>query len=101
MNGKLAYIVRGSEDGNLGIYTTKERARKKAIEYLTQNDPLYKPTILVTRPSWREGDPFDKKYNTVVASGPNVSRALDSYLIITIDGPHRTSADIEGFYINF
>ena len=34
IKGKRVYTVRGSEDGNLGVYTNFKLAHKKAIEYL-------------------------------------------------------------------
>lgn len=31
-----AYVVRGSEDGNIGVYSSKKKALKRAVDYVTQ-----------------------------------------------------------------
>ena len=36
MNKKI-YVVRGSEDGNLGAYSNAKRAHARALDYLNQN----------------------------------------------------------------
>ena len=36
MANKFTYIVRGSEDGNLGVFTTKKRAVACATNYVQQ-----------------------------------------------------------------
>jgi len=40
-NEKRVFIVTGSEDGNLGVYTNKTLAYNRAIEYLNNGDAGY------------------------------------------------------------
>lgn len=35
--GKKVYIVRGSEDGNLGVYSNFKRAYQEAVNYVTND----------------------------------------------------------------
>lgn len=39
INEKQVIIVRGSEDGNLGVFTNVKAAYAKAIHYLTHGQP--------------------------------------------------------------
>ena len=34
-----AYVVRGSEDGNIGVYSSRTKARKACKTYLRQDNP--------------------------------------------------------------
>lgn len=95
---KIAYVVRGSEDGNLGVYTTKERARVRAVEYIEQSGDDT-PRIMVAKKSWKEGDDITEKYHHVLANQSNVSKELDNLMHATIEG-NGIEADIEGFYVN-
>jgi hypothetical protein len=95
---KIAYIVRGSEDGNIGVYSTKERARKRAVEYVEQSGGENARTM-VTRKSWKDGDDFTNKYHYVVANQSNVSKELDKTMHVSIDA-NDVEADIEAFYVN-
>lgn len=94
----IAFIVRGSEDGNLGVYSTKERARVKAVAYVAQSGSDT-PTISVTKESWKEGDSVMEKYHSVVASRHNVSKALTERMFVSVEG-NGVQADIEAFYVN-
>lgn len=98
MNNTIAYVVYGSEDGNLGIFTTKERARKVAWNYVTQSGED-KPTILRVRKGWKEGDGFLEKYVEVVANQENVSKSLGKSMYCTLSG-NGVTADIEMFLVN-
>jgi len=37
---KTVYAVRGSEDGTIGIYSSKKKAIVRAREYVNQNDKI-------------------------------------------------------------
>ena len=97
-NKSIAYVVRGSEDGNLGIYTTKERARKEAWAYVNAAGEE-QPTILVTRKGWTPEDGFENKYVRVVANQGNVSRELQARRHVTLEG-NGVECEIDGFYVN-
>lgn len=38
MADKKVYIVRGSEDGNLGVYSNMKRAYERAVRYISEKD---------------------------------------------------------------
>ncbi len=41
IKGKAVYVVRGSEDGNLGVYTSEAKAVKRARVYMEQAGEKY------------------------------------------------------------
>ena len=46
---KYVYVLNGSEDGNLGCYTSPERAINSGIDYVTQNQGTLSPFAQVVR----------------------------------------------------
>lgn len=46
---KTVYVVRGSEDGVLGVYTTIKRAYRVASKYAENNTPSYQAACKALR----------------------------------------------------
>lgn len=47
------YLVKGSEDGNIAMYGSKEAAIERAIQYVLQSDPQLTITDLsISRYKW-------------------------------------------------
>jgi len=98
MNNTIAYVVHGSEDGNVGIYTTKERARQVAWNYVAQSGED-KPTLFRTRKGWKEEDGYADKFVHVVANQENVSKAFKETSYVSLEG-NGVRADIQMFRVN-
>ena len=91
MNKKI-YVVRGSEDGNLGAYSNVKRAHAKALEYLNQNGPVDAKVFFTT------SDP--QHLREAAATYANVAKKLSDIGYTDIEGESRTSVSIELFYLN-
>ena len=50
----FAYVVRGSEDGNLGVFTSKKRATMRAVMYCSVDNDEFDENVEVdtTTSSW-------------------------------------------------
>jgi len=98
VNGKRLFVVRGSEDGNLGVYSNVKRAYAKAVEYLCQNGEV-KLTISV--PVNPEAAQTQREWKDTPASYRLACERLGlrDWLEINIVG-ERTTAQIEALYLN-
>lgn len=70
---KKVYIVKGSEDGNLGVYSTFKKAYERAKEYVSSQGTI------------------KQSYQTALK---------DSFRLHAIESPDFATASIEQFYIN-
>ena len=90
---KTLYVVRGSEDGNLGVYGSVSKAYNRAIDYVDPDSIGNAEVVEIC-----EG--YNSKMKS--ASYGRVLGDLKSSGCCTIyDGEHsRTYAEIEIFYLN-
>jgi hypothetical protein len=53
---KKVYIVKGSEDGILGVFSSKSKARQRATNYVLAGCEIHllDPTIITTTTKWNE-----------------------------------------------
>lgn len=85
---KRMFVVRGSEDGNLGIFSTPGRAFEKASKYLNQNGPV-SMTFFKS-----ESEP------ACAASRRAVVAKLNDNGYCQIEVPGQVACDIEMFVLN-
>ena len=90
---KKIYIVRGSEDGNIGAYSNIKRAFARAMDYMNQNG-LVKTTVMFMQDT---NPPTGKE---APASYANVCKKLTDIGLVTIESNDRASVEIELFYLN-
>ncbi len=76
---KKIYLVRGSEDGNLGVYSTMKLAYEEAVKYIKGGED-HTPSISYSR----------------------VTKLFKEYRTVTIERIETNfgSVDIECFYLN-
>lgn len=98
--GRLVWVVRGSEDGNLGVYTKLPHAVAKALDYIT-GDAYY--LAKVAKGGLGEPDKFKrvkilnpKQFRRVIKRADE----LDNLIYILSDEDDRVNVDIEGFNLN-
>lgn len=90
---KTLYVVRGSEDGNLGVYGSVSKAYNRAIDYVDPDSIGNAKTVEV-----------DEDYGSKMKSA-SYGRVLgdlksSGYSTIYEDEHSRTYAEIEIFYLN-
>jgi len=95
MRNKKVYVVRGSEDGNIGVFTNKKKAYQCAFGYASS----FGEEEVFIRAGW-------KNYEKVKASYTNACKEISKYECggVSIErgeeGGDYVCADIETFYLN-
>lgn len=93
---KNVYVVRGSEDGILGVYTNKKLAYENAVSYLTQNDKASDLTITKIKKD-KDGQYTSKK---IPATYQNVINVFKTNIHCSIDSSDDASVSIDEFILN-
>lgn len=83
---KKAYIIRTSEDGNLGIYTNK----KKVYECIKK----------LMLDGWEDLTLYIDRNNKPEPTYQNISKELKKYSFATLHSKDKCIIDIEMFYVN-
>ena len=67
---KYAYVVRGSQDGNLGVWSSRQKAVAHAVLYCSDIDDPYDESIDV-----------DDRGNLVFVEGKGVSADVEKFVL--------------------
>ena len=87
---KKLFLVRGSEDGNLGIYSNKQKAFEAMLDYLVGDETYFTENDLYVLSD-------DKKVKAVVR---NFNKELNEYFLVTVYRLDEVSVSVECFYLN-
>ena len=69
---KYVYVVRGSEDGNIGAFTSKKKAMMGAVEYCSPDDDAFDEDVEI-------GNSFNGMVTYV--SGYGISAYVEKFIL--------------------